>query len=67
MKLTKKQKDGIIEMFSRVDVKKLEIDLEDEQKVKWFRFGSFNGMQIAIEIIKAIDEEATTRTKINNN
>ena len=67
MKLTKKQKDGIIEMFSKVDVKRLEIDLEDDQKVKWFRFGSFNGMQIATEIIKAIDEEVSPRTKSNNN
>lgn len=44
-------------MFKSVDVKRLEIDIDDEQKVKWFRFGSFNGMQIATEIIKAIDEE----------
>lgn len=57
MKLTKKQKNEIIEMFKSVDVKRLEIDIDDEQKVKWFRFGSFNGMQIATEIIKAIDEE----------
>lgn len=67
MKLTKKQKADILELFKMVDVKKLEIDIEDEQKVKWFRFGSHNGMQIAAEIIKAIDEESTTKRKVSSN
>ena len=55
--LTKKQKEEIIEIIGRVDPKKLDIDLEDESKVKWFRFGSHNGLQIAVEIIKAINEK----------
>lgn len=61
IKLTKQQKKEIIKLFETVDVKKLEVDVEDDTKVKWFRFGSFNGMQIASEIIKAINEEDTKR------
>lgn len=61
IRLTKKQKTDILNMFKAVDVKQLEVDLEDESKVKWFRFGSHNGMQIASEIIKAIDEESTKK------
>lgn len=67
MKLTKKQKTGIIDLFKMVDVKQLEIDLEDEGKMKWFRFGSYNGMQIATEIIKAIDEEPAKKREVNTN
>ena len=67
MKLTKKQKKDILELFKMVDVKKLEIDIEDETKTKWFRFGSYNGMQIATEIIKAIDEEYTKKPKVDTN
>lgn len=67
MKLTKKQKTEIINLFKMVDVKQLEIDLEDEGKVKWFRFGSYNGMQIATEIIKAIDEEPTKKRQTVSN
>lgn len=61
IKLTKQQKKEILKLFETVDIKKLEIDVEDDTKIKWFRFGSFNGMQIASEIIKAINEEDTKR------
>lgn len=66
IKLTKQQKDDILELFKMVDVKKLEIDIEDDTKTKWFRFGSFNGMQIAAEIIKAIDEKDTKSRKASS-
>lgn len=43
-------------MLKKVDVKRLEVDVTDVDKAKWFRFGSHNGIQIAIEIVKAIGE-----------
>jgi len=62
--LTKKQKQELVEMLKLVDVKKLEIDVADERSVKWFRFGSHNGLQIAIEIVKAIKEKPSEKTTI---
>jgi hypothetical protein len=56
MNLTRKQKKELIDLLKTVDVKKLEVDVKDKNIVKWFRFGSYNGLQIAIEIIKAIKE-----------
>lgn len=58
MQLTKNQKKELVEILGSIDVKQLEIDIPDESSVKWFRFGSYNGLQIATEIIKAIDEPA---------
>lgn len=65
MKLTKTQKKELLDMFKMVDVKKLEIELEDQDKVKWFRFGSYNGMLIASEIVKAIEEKSSAAVKTN--
>jgi hypothetical protein len=56
MQLTKKQKEEILDLFKMVDVTNLDIDINDELKQKWFRFGSYNGMQIASEIIKLIPD-----------
>lgn len=63
MHLTKTQKKELLDLFKMVDVKKLEIDGFDEKKQKWFRFGSYNGMQIASEIIKAIPEKTNAKAK----
>lgn len=60
--LTKAQKKLILEAFAMIDVKKLEIDLPDERSVKWFRFGSYNGLQMATEIIRQLPEK-TTKSK----
>jgi len=65
MQLTKTEKNELLEMLKMVDVKKLDIDVQDESKVKWFRFGSYNGMQIASEIIKSIKEKPDETTKRN--
>lgn len=64
MPLTKKQVKEILELFKQVDVKKLQIDSVSEDKQKWFRFGSHNGISIASEIIKKIEEpsEKTVKT-----
>lgn len=54
--ITKKDKEAILEAFKMVDVKKMEIDHQDERLVKWFRFGAYNGMMIAAEVIKQLPE-----------
>lgn len=65
MALTKKQKEEIISAFKMVDVKKLDIENRDPRLVKWYRFGSFNGMSIASEIIKNWPEKASKKIKID--
>lgn len=55
--ITKEDKKLILKMFKQVDVKKMDIDHPNDQLVKWFRFGSYNGMQVACEIVKAIPEK----------
>ena len=62
--LTKKDKQLIIEALSNVDVKKLEIDHPDEKAVKWFRFGSFIGIDIATKIINDLPEKKGIVKKI---
>lgn len=54
--ITKKDKDLIIKAFKMVDVKKLDIEIDNPRLVKWFRFGSYNGLMIASEIIKNLPE-----------
>lgn len=63
MFLTKSQKKEIIDLFKEVNVKQLEIGVEDINQQKWFRFGSYNGMQIASEIIKALPEGKSGKSK----
>lgn len=55
--LTKADKKMILDAFKMIDVKKLEIDLDDPKKIKWFRFGSYNGLMMASEIIKQLPEK----------
>lgn len=64
MNLTKKQTNEILELFKMVDVRDMEIDGVDEEKEKWFRFGSYNGLQVAIEIVKALEEKKVTKIKV---
>lgn len=54
--LTKKDKDAILEALKKVDVKEMEIDHVNPAMVKWFRFGSHTGMQIAADIINRMPE-----------
>lgn len=54
--LTKAQKKIILSAFKIIDVKKLEIDYPNDMAIKWFRFGSYNGLQMAAEIIKQLPE-----------
>lgn len=56
MKLTKSQKEELISLFNEVDVKEMEVDGIDEEKTKWFRFGSYNGLVVATKLIEAIQE-----------
>ncbi len=62
--LTKKDKELIIAAFGAVDVKKLEIDHPDPKAVKWFRFGSFIGIDIATKIINDLPERKKKAKKI---
>jgi len=63
--ITKKDKEAILEAFKMVDVKKMDIDHPDEKLVKWFRFGSYNGMAIASEIIKQLPEGRKVKKTID--
>lgn len=56
--LTKEDKESILKAFKLVDLKTMSIEHEDENIVKWFRFGNYNAMQIASEIIKKMPEKA---------
>lgn len=58
--ITQKDVDAILDALAQVDVNKMEIDHPDPQVVKWFRFGSFSGMQIAAEIVKQMKREKKT-------
>ena len=61
--ITKKDKENILAAFKTVDVKQMEIEHLDEDIVKWFRFGSYNGMMIASEIIKRLPEKKPPKRK----
>lgn len=51
--ITKQDKNDLINIIKNIDVKKMEIENENTDKQKWFRFGNFNMAQIITEIIKA--------------
>lgn len=59
--ITAKDKENIIEALRSVDVKKMTIDHPDERLMKWFRFGSYNGLLLAQEIIKQLPEAKKTK------
>lgn len=52
--ITEKDKENIIATLRSVDVKKMQIDHPNERMKKWFRFGSYNGLLLAQEIIKQL-------------
>jgi len=58
--ITQKDVDAILDALAQVDVKKMELDHPNPMAVKWFRFGSYSGMQIAAEIIKSMKKEKET-------
>jgi hypothetical protein len=55
--LTKIDKENILAAFKLVDVKQMDIEHINPAVVKWFRFGNYNAMQIASEIIKQMPEK----------
>lgn len=66
--ITQKDKDEIIKAFRLVDVKKMDIDHPEKRLIKWFRFGSYNGIMVATEIINnwPTDKPKKSRTiKVN--
>jgi len=60
--LTKKDKDAILDAFLKINIKDLDIDHPDQRIVKWFRFGSYNTIQIVSEIIRQMPEEKPPKT-----
>lgn len=50
-------KKELIDIIKQIDVKKMDLDHPDEKLVKYFRFGTYNALQIVCEIIKALPEE----------
>lgn len=62
--ITKKDKETILEAFKMIDVKKLEVDHPNKGFVKWFRFGSFIGIDVASEIIKNLPERKRVDKKV---
>lgn len=62
--ITAKDKENIITALQSVDVKKMTIEHSDERLMKWFRFGSYNGLLLAQEIIKQLPEKETKTKKI---
>lgn len=59
--ISKKDKEELLKALKLVDVKKMEIENNDPRLVKWFRFGSYNGLVVASEIIKNFPEKKTTK------
>ena len=58
--LTKADKKAILKALTMVDVKKMSIEHPNPAVVKWFRFGNYNAMKIASEIIKQLPEKNET-------
>ena len=58
--LTKADKKAILKAFTMVDVRKMSIEHPNPAVVKWFRFGNYNAMKIASEIIKQLPEKNET-------
>lgn len=56
--MTKKEKNDLLKLIKSIDVKELEIDIDDESYEKWFRFGSYNGLRLACEIITKFQEKS---------
>lgn len=54
--LTKEDKKILVNALKMVDVKQMEIDHANPSIVKWFRFGSYNGLKIAVDIINEMPE-----------
>lgn len=64
MILSKKQKEELIKALKLVDVKKMDIENPNPRLVKWFRFGSYNGLMVATEIIKNWPEKYSKKIEV---
>lgn len=62
--LTKKDKQEILKILKKVDVRKMSIDHQNEDIVKWFRFGNYNAMSIVADIIKELPEQEEPKKKV---
>lgn len=55
--MTKQDKDNLLKALKAIDVKEMSIEHPNVTITKWYRFGNFNALQIASEIIKAWPEQ----------
>lgn len=55
--MTSQDKKDLIVALKTIDVKRLEVDHPNESYVKWFRFGSHIGIDMAIKVIQEMPEE----------
>ena len=61
--ITQRDKNQIIKALRLVDAKKMDIDTPEKRLIKWFRFGSYSGILVAIEIINQWPVEKTKKVK----
>ena len=59
--LTKKDKKIILDALKSIDPKKLQLDHPNENAVKWFRFGSHIGIDIASQVINNLPERKSLK------
>lgn len=62
--ITAKDKQNLIAALDTIDVKQMEIDNADPRIIKWFRFGSYNGLAIAKEVIRQLPEKKRQKKEL---
>ena len=64
--ITEKDKQNIVKALQTVDVKQMNIEHNDDDFIKWFRFGSYNGLSVAQEIIRQLPTgKKSTKIKVD--
>jgi len=61
--ITKEDKQNLYNAMKSIDVKKLFDTIDDETKRKWSRFGAFDGLRVAAEIILQYPEQEVKTKK----
>lgn len=57
--LTTEEKTALINAIKDIDVKKITCEHENTNIQKWYRFGTYLGLRMACDIIKALPEPVT--------
>lgn len=61
--LTRQDKKELIEILNQIDVKKMDLSHAEANNVKWFRFGTYNALNIVTDIISQLPEQKPTKNK----